>query len=92
MGLLNFLNKGGGGLITGIAGTVAGAVSSAKDRDMQRELQQKQMEYGREMYKRQSEDEDRRMEIQNEWNKDAAAKSQEYAKEMFDYTGYERRN
>jgi uncharacterized membrane protein YhiD involved in acid resistance len=89
MGLLNFLNKGGGGLITGIAGTVAGAVSSAKDRDMQRELQQKQMEYGREMYKRQSEDEDRRMEIQNEWNKDAAAKSQEYAKEMFDYTGYE---
>ena len=29
------------------------------------------------------------MEQQNEWNKEAAAKSQEYAKEMFDYTGYE---
>jgi hypothetical protein len=89
MGLLNFLNKGGSGLITGIAGTIAGAVSSAKDRDMQRELQQKQMEYGREMYAQQSADEDRRMQQQNEWNKEAAAKSQEYAKEMFDYTGYE---
>lgn len=89
MGLLNFLNKGGGGLITGIAGTIAGAVSSAKDRDMQRELQQKQMEYGREMYALQSKDENQRMQQQNEWNKEAAAKSQEYAKEMFDYTGYE---
>lgn len=89
MGFLNFLNKGGGGLITGLAGTIAGAVSSSKDRDMQRELQQKQMEYGREMYTLQSKDEDRRMEQQNEWNKEAAAKSQEYAKEMFDYTGYE---
>lgn len=88
MGFLNFLNKGGG-LITGIAGTIAGAVSSAKDRDMQRELQQKQMEYGREMYGLQSKDEDRRMEQQNQWNIEAAAKSQEYAKEMFDYTGYE---
>lgn len=89
MGLLNFLTGGGGGLITGLAGTIAGAVSGAKDRDMQRELQQKQMEYGREMYALQSKDEDRRMEQQNQWNKEAAEKSQEYAKEMFDYTGYE---
>lgn len=89
MGLLNFLNKGGGGLITGIAGTIAGAVSGAKDRKMQQELQRQQMEYGREMYALQSKDEDRRMEMQNQWNKEAAAKSQEYAKEMFDYTGYE---
>jgi hypothetical protein len=89
MGFLNFLGGGGSGLITGLAGTIAGAVSSAKDRDMQREIQQKQMEYGREMYGIQSKDEDRRMEQQNQWNKEAAAKSQEYAKEMFDYTGYE---
>lgn len=89
MGLLNFLNKGGSGLITGIAGTIAGAVSSAKDRDLQRELQRQQMEYGREMYGIQSADEDRRMQQQNEWNKEAAAQSQEYAKEMFEYTGYE---
>lgn len=89
MGLLNFLNKGGSGLVTGIAGTIAGAVSSAKDRKLQRELQQQQMEYGREMYGRQSADEDRRMQLQNQWNKEAAAQSQEYAKEMFDYTGYE---
>ena len=89
MGLLNFLGGGGGGLITGLAGTIAGAVSGAKDRDMQRELQQKQMEYGREMYALQSKDEKQRMEQQNEWNKEAAEKSQEYAKEMFDYTGYE---
>ena len=46
------------------------------------------MEYGREMYAQQSADEDRRIQQQNEWNKEAAAKSQEYAKEMFDYTGY----
>ena len=89
MGLLGFLGGGGGGLITGLAGTIAGAVSSSKDRDMQRELQEKQMEYGREMYGLQSKDENQRMEQQNEWNKEAAAKSQEYAKEMFDYTGYE---
>lgn len=89
MGLLGFLSGGGSGLITGLAGTIAGAVSGAKDRDMQRELQQKQMEYGREMYGLQSKDEERRMEQQNQWNKEAAAKSQEYAKEMFDYTGYE---
>lgn len=89
MGLLNFLNNGGSGLITGLAGTIAGAVSSAKDRKHQEKLQQQQMEYGREMYAQQSADEDRRMEQQNEWNKEAAEQSQEYAKEMFDYTGYE---
>lgn len=89
MGFLKFLGGGGSGLITGIAGTIAGAASAAKDRNMQRELQQKQMEYGREMYAMQSKDEDRRMEQQNQWNKEAAATSQEYAKEMFDYTGYE---
>lgn len=89
MGFLDFLSGGGSGLITGIAGTIAGAASSAKDRDMQRELQQKQMEFGREMYALQSKDENQRMEQQNQWNKEAAAKSQEYAKEMFDYTGYE---
>ena len=89
MGFLNFLDKGGSGLITGIAGTIAGAVSSKKDREMQQKLQQQQMEYGREMYAKQSADEDRRMNQQNQWNKEAAAQSQEYAKEMFDYTGYE---
>lgn len=89
MGFLGFLGGGGSGLITGLAGTIAGAVSSARDRGMQRELQQKQMEYGREMYALQSKDEKERMELQNQWNKEAAEKSQEYAKEMFDYTGYE---
>ena len=71
------LGGGGSGLITGLAGTIAGSVSSAKDRDMQRELQQKQMEYGREMYALQSKDEKERMELQNQWNKEAAATSQE---------------
>ena len=42
-----------------------------------------------EMYALQNADENRRMEQQNQWNKEAAAQSQEYAKEMFDYTGYE---
>ena len=89
MGFLDFLSGGGSGLITGLAGTIAGSISSSKDRDLQRQLQQQQMEYGREMYALQSKDEKERMEQQNEWNKEAAAKSQEYAKEMFDYTGYE---
>lgn len=89
MGFLNFLDSGGGGLITGLAGTIAGAASGKKDRKLQRELQEKQMAYGREMYALQSKDEKERMELQNQWNKEAAEKSQEYAKEMFDYTGYE---
>lgn len=89
MGLLGFLDKGGGGLITGLAGTIAGSVSSAKDRKLQQELQRQQMEYGREMYAMQSADENKRMEQQNQWNKEAAEQSQQYAKEMFDYTGYE---
>ena len=89
MGFLDFLKGGGSGLITGIAGTIAGSVSSAKDRKLQEKLQRQQMEYGREMYALQSKDEDRRMEQQNQWNKEAAAQSQAYAKEMFDYTGYE---
>lgn len=89
MGFLKFLGGGGSGLITGITGSIAGAVSGRKDRKLQRELQQKQMEYGREMYALQSKDEKERMEMQNQWNKEAAATSQEYAKEMFDYTGYE---
>ena len=41
------------------------------------------------MYALQSKDEKEKMEQQNQWNKEAAAQSQEYAKEMFDYTGYE---
>ena len=89
MGLLGFLGGGGGGLITGLAGTIAGAASAGKDRDLQRELQNQQMEYGQKMYALQTKDEKERMELQNQWNKEAAAKSQEYAKEMFDYTGYE---
>lgn len=89
MGFLKFMNGGGSGLITGLAGTIAGAISSSKDRKLQKKLQQQQMEYGREMYALQSADENRRMEQQNQWNKEAAAQSQEYAKEMFDYTGYE---
>ena len=89
MGFLDFFKGGGSGLITGLAGTIAGSISSAKDRKLQQKLQQEQMEFGREMYEKQSGDEDRRMELQNKWNKEAAEQSQEYAKEMFDYTGYE---
>ena len=63
MGFLDFLGGGGGGLITGLAGTIAGAVSSSKDRDLQRELQQQQMAYGEKMYALQSKDESQRMPI-----------------------------
>ena len=47
------------------------------------------MQYGREMWEKQNESENNRMALQNQWNKEAAEQSQQYAKEMFDYTGYE---
>lgn len=89
MGFLNFLNKGGSGLITGIANTITGAVQSKKALAWQKEQWQQQMQYGREMWEKQNAAENDRMALQNEWNKEAAAQSQQYAKEMFDYTGYE---
>lgn len=89
MGFLNFLDKGGSGLITGIANTITGAVQNKKALAWQKEQWQQQMQYGREMWEKQNEAENDRMALQNQWNKEAAAQSQQYAKEMFDYTGYE---
>lgn len=89
MGFLNFLDKGGSGLISGIANTITGAVQNKKALAWQKEQWQQQMEYGREMWAKQNQAENDRMALQNEWNKEAAAQSQQYAKEMFDYTGYE---
>lgn len=89
MGFLNFLDKGGSGLITGIANTITGAVQNKQALAWQKEQWQQQMQYGREMWEKQNEAENNRMALQNQWNKDAAAQSQQYAKDMFDYTGYE---
>lgn len=89
MGFLNFLNKGGSGLITGIANTITGAVQNKQALAWQKEQWQQQMQYGKEMWEKQNEAENERMALQNQWNKEAAAQSQQYAKEMFDYTGYE---
>lgn len=89
MGFLNFLGGGGGGLISGLANTITGAVQNKQALAWQKEQWQQQMQYGREMWDKQNQAEDERMALQNQWNKEAAAQSQEYAKEMFDYTGYE---
>jgi len=89
MGFLNFLDKGGSGLITGIANTITGAIQNKKALAWQKEQWQQQMQYGREMWEKQNAAENDRMALQNQWNKEAAAQSQQYAKEMFDYTGYE---
>lgn len=89
MGFLNFLDKGGSGLITGLANTITGAVQNKKALEWQKEQWQQQMQYGREIWEKQNEAENNRMALQNQWNKEAAAQSQQYAKEMFDYTGYE---
>jgi hypothetical protein len=89
MGFLNFLDKGGGGLITGLANTITGAVQNKQALAWQKEQWQQQMQYGKEMWGKQNEAENERMALQNQWNKEAAAQSQQYAKEMFDYTGYE---
>lgn len=89
MGFLDFLGNGGSGLITGLANTITGAVQNKQALAWQKEQWQQQMQYGKEMWEKQNEAENERMALQNQWNKDAAAKSQEYAKEMFDYTGYE---
>lgn len=89
MGFLNFLDKGGSGLITGIANTITGAVQNKQALAWQKEQWQQQMQYGKEMWEKQNQAENERMALQNQWNKEAAAQSQQYAKEMFDYTGYE---
>ena len=89
MGFLDFLGKGGGGLISGLANTITGAVQNKKALAWQKEQWQQQMQYGREMWLKQNQAENDRMALQNQWNKEAAAQSQQYAKEMFDYTGYE---
>lgn len=89
MGFLNFLDKGGSGLITGIANTITGAVQNKQALAWQKEQWRDQKEYGREMWEKQNEAENERMALQNQWNKEAAEQSQQYAKEMFDYTGYE---
>lgn len=89
MGFLDFLGKGGSGLITGLANTITGAVQNKKALAWQKEQWQQQMEYGREMFDKQNQAENDRMALQNQWNKEAAAQSQQYAKDMFDYTGYE---
>lgn len=89
MGFLNFLSKGGSGLISGIANTITGAVQNKQALAWQKEQWQQQMQYGKEMWEKQNEAENERMALQNQWNKESAAQSQQYAKEMFDYTGYE---
>ena len=55
----------------------------------QKEQWKQSMDYGREMWGKQNGAENDRMALQNLWNKEAAAQSQQYAKDMFDYTGYE---
>lgn len=89
MGFLDFLGKGGSGLITGIANTITGAVQNKKALAWEKERWQQQMDYGREMWEKQDQAEMKRMALQYQWNKEAAEQSQKYAKEMFDYTGYE---
>lgn len=81
MGLLNFIG--------GIASTITGARQNKKALAWQKEQWQQSMDYGREMWEKQNQAENDRMALQNQWNKEAAEKSQQYAKDMFDYTGYE---
>jgi hypothetical protein len=89
MGFLDFLGGGGSGLITGLANTITGAVQNKKALAWQKEQWQQQMQYRREMWEKQNKAENERMALQNQWNKEAAEQSQQYAKDMFDYTGYE---
>lgn len=89
MGFLDFLKGGGSGIITGLTNTITGAVQNKKALKWQKEQWKQQMQYGREMWEKQNQAENERMALQNEWNKEAAEQSQQYAKDMFDYTGYE---
>ena len=81
MGLLSFIG--------GLASTITGAAKNKKALAWQKEQWQQSMDYGREMWEKQNQAENDRMALQNQWNKEAAEKSQQYAKDMFDYTGYE---
>ena len=75
--------------VLGIGNAIGGLFQGRRQAKQQEKLQNQQMEYGREMWEKQNKAENERMALQNQWNMEAAEKTQEYAKEMFDYTGYE---
>lgn len=77
------------GIQSGLQNTMSGLISDAGSGifgGRKRHNQRKQMRYAMEL---QDYYETKRMEQQYEYAKEAAAKNQEYAKEMWDYTNYE---
>ena len=76
-------------MITGAMGLVAGAIGAAKQRKWQAEQNELNREFSREMAEKQNQYEVDRMGLQARYNKEAANYSQELAKDMWNYTGYE---
>lgn len=88
MGLLSLLGIGGGGLISSAISGGMGLLNSKMQIDAQKEMQQASFEFGEKIAEKQNQAELDRMALQYGYNKEAAAQSQEYAKEMWNYTNY----
>lgn len=73
----------------GAFNSVMGIASNNQNLAWQREQLESQQNFGREMFEKQNQAENERLALQHKWNVEAAEKSQEYAKEMYNYTNYE---
>lgn len=86
---LNFLGKGGSGIISSAMGLVGGLVQGAKNRKFQAKQAELQRQFAQQMAAQQNQYEIDRMALQADYNKQAADYSQKLSKDMWDYTNYE---
>lgn len=90
MGLLSFAKSaGGGGIISSAMGLIAGGVAAKKQRKWQEKQNRLNREFAENMAEQQNQYEVDRMGLQAQYNKEAADYSQQLAKDMWNYTGYE---
>lgn len=90
MDLLKFAESaGGGGIISGAMGLIAGGIGARKQRKWQEKQNELNRDFAKEMAEQQNQYEIDRMGLQAKFNKEAADYSQQLAKDMWNYTGYE---
>ena len=77
------------GIISSILGGGLGLISQNKAIKAQQKMQEQAQQYGREMAEQQNQYELDRMRLSYDYNKMAADYSQQLAKDMWNYTGYE---
>lgn len=90
MDLLGFMKSaGGGGIISSAMGLMAGGIGARKQRKWQEEQNELNRQFAKEMAEQQNQYEVDRMGLQAKYNREAADYSQQLAKDMWNYTGYE---